>query len=521
MTDKDPEQTKGGRNKIGDALEKTTRKLQAIFDATVDGVLILDDKLRYTDANPAACKILARTKEEIVGQEIGAFSGDPGGTKERIQRILKQEVATGAADIRLSNGSILQLEYSVKKGILPGIHLVMIRDVSERKRLEQQLQQSQKMEAIGQLAGGVAHDFNNMLTVIRGYCELLQRQLPPTSEYRRYADTILNATDKATMTTQQLLAFSRRQVIQAREIQLNNVVQDMGKLLLRLIGEDVQLRISLDEQLGTVMADAGQMGQVLLNLAVNARDAMPNGGVILIETQNVKVDETYARTHLKVAPGDYVMLTFTDTGCGMSEEVLARIFEPFFTTKAAGKGTGLGLSTVYGIIEQASGAIYVYSEPGEGASFKLYFPRVDRVAESLTGDSGPAGQGLCAVVIEDDPEMGQMLKKFLQEDGFQVLSARSGGEALQLCQRHRGKLDLVVSDITMAGADGLDIQGYLGIEHPAAKMIFISGYPRKSLRERGMLPPEAAFLQKPFRWEDLRLLIEEVIGITTDPSHVQ
>lgn len=520
MTDRSQEENDSSPKHIGDALEKTTRKLQAIFDATVDGMLILDDKLRYTDANPAACKILDRTREEIVGKEIGAFSGNARETKERIQKILQQEVASGAADIRLSNGSILQLEYTVKKGILPGIHLVVIRDVSERKRLEQQFQQSQKMEAIGQLAGGVAHDFNNMLTVIRGYCELLQKQLPPTSEYRRYADTILNATDKATLTTQQLLAFSRRQVIQAREIQLNNVVQDVGKLLQKLIGEDVQLRILLAEDLGTVIADAGQMGQVLLNLAVNARDAMPNGGAILIETQNVRVDETYARTHLKVAPGDYVMLTFTDTGCGMSPEVLSRIFEPFFTTKAAGKGTGLGLSTVYGIIEQAKGAVYVYSEPGEGTSFKLYFPRIDKPLESARKEKSQEFHGACAVVIEDDLETGRMVGSLLEKQGYGVLNARSGGEALQLCQQHKGKIELVISDITMAGADGLDIQGYLGIEHPEAKIIFMSGYTRKSLRERGIFVPQGAFLQKPFRWEDLRLLIDDVMEQRA-PSEVQ
>jgi CheY-like chemotaxis protein len=215
------------------------------------------------------------------------------------------------------------------------------------------------------------------------------------------------------------------------------------------------------------------------------------------------------------------MLMFTDTGCGMSQEVLSRIFEPFFTTKAAGKGTGLGLSTVYGIIEQAGGAVYVYSEPGEGTSFKLYFPRTDRVQEQAQEEEKRGGEGSCVLVIEDDPGTGKLLADFLKGHGYEVLSAGSGGEALQLCEKHNRKIDLLVSDITMAGADGLDIQGYFGIQHPETKMIFISGYTRKSLRERGILGPDAAFLQKPFRWEDLRVLIEEVTETRADGSQVQ
>lgn len=506
--------------KVNDALANSTQKLRAIFETTEEGMLIVDDAMRYVEANPAACGILGRSREEVVGREVGTFSQDAQATREALLRVLNGEASTGATEVPCANGTVRQIEYIGKKNILPGMHLVVSRDVTERRRLELQLQQAQKMEAVGQLAGGVAHDFNNMLTVIRGYCELLQRKLPPESEYRRYADFILNASDKATMTTQQLLAFSRRQVIQAREINLNNVVQDMGKLLQRLIGEDMQLRISLDEKLGTIMADSGQMGQILLNLAVNARDAMPNGGVITIETENVSLDETYARTHLKMKPGEYVMMSVTDNGCGMSREVLERIFEPFFTTKPAGKGTGLGLSTVYGIIEQARGAVYVYSEPGEGTAFKVYFPRTDKISGQSTSELDDDGGSCCVLVIDDDVEAGEVLVAALENHGYRVLNARSGGEALQLCSRHTGKIELVISDITMPGADGMDIQGYFEIEHPEAKMIYVSGYTKRSLRDRGILTPEAAFLQKPFRWEDLRLLIDEVTG-AKERSQVQ
>jgi signal transduction histidine kinase/CheY-like chemotaxis protein len=454
---------------------------------------------------------MGRAREEIVGREVGVFSEDTKAARELLQMVLDPNTSMATGEIQLRDGKPQHLEYTAKAHVLPGIHLAVVRDVTERKRLQQQLEQAQKMEAVGLLAGGIAHDFNNLLTAIRGYGELLKLRLPPESEYRRYVDNILNASERATMTTQQLLAFSRGQVVKSREININSTVREMGKLLQKLIGEDIQLTTLLDEELGTIMADAGQVGQILLNLAVNARDAMPNGGTITLETRNVKLDESYARTHLKVAPGDYVMLSFTDTGCGMSREVLSRIFEPFFTTKAAGKGTGLGLSTVYGIVEQAGGAVYVYSEPGEGTSFKVYFPRADRVSEEVEAVETEIS-GACVLVIDDELDSRQLVEELLRTHGYGVLSARSGGEALQICKQEQRKISLIISDVTMPGADGMDIQGYFGIEHPEAKVIYISGYPRMVLCERGILAADAAFLQKPFRWEDLRVLMDKVMG---------
>ena len=485
---------------------------QAIFHAALEGMLILDDDLHYVDANPAACAIIGRSREWLIGRTVGSLSADPAATRRKVEQALSTERPFGEGEITFPDGTVRKIEYTTRKNIFPGRHLIVTRDVTQRKRLEQQLLQSQKMEAIGQLAGGVAHDFNNMLTVIRGFCELLQRQLDPQSSQRRYADSIMAATEKATLTAQQLLAFSRRQVIQPREINLNSTVQDMGSLLPRLIGENIRLRLTLASDLGTVRLDPGQLSQILLNLVVNSRDAMPNGGNLTIETSNVVVDKSYAQTHLKVEPGPFVMLTVTDSGTGMAPATLARIFEPFFTTKAPGKGTGLGLSTVYGIIEQAHGAVYVYSEPGEGTCFKIYFPRVDQAALSDKEGLVHLGSAISILVIEDDREMLQLIGDALEAREFRVLRSSGGGEAVRLCEREKHPINLVVSDITMPGTDGLDIQGYIAIHHPEAKLIYTSGYTRKTLRERGVLPPDADFIQKPFRIEDLISMVEETLG---------
>jgi PAS domain S-box-containing protein len=499
------------RKGMEDALEQSVQQVRAIFASALEGLLILDEDLTYVDVNPAACKVLGRTRDEIVGRKVGSFTTNPTHGYEHFTRVLKSDLYLGEEEIRAADGTLRNLEYSVCPNFITGRHLVVTRNVTERKRLESQLLQAQKMEAVGQLAGGVAHDFNNMLTVIRGYCELLQRQLPPESNQRRYADTILSATDKATLTTQQLLAFSRQQVIQPRELDLNSSIKETGKLLHRLIGEDVIVRFALADDLGLAKLDPGQLNQILLNLAVNARDAMPDGGTLTIETANATVDRNYAGTHLKIAPGEYIMLTVTDSGCGMTPETVSRIFEPFFTTKAAGKGTGLGLATVYGIVEQARGAIYVYSEIGEGTSFKLYFPRVNRATVTPATVNHETHIDASILVIDDDPETCKLTGDFLKAHGYAVECVAGGGEALQLCQRMANELKLIISDITMPGADGQDIQGYLAIQHPETKMIYISGYSRAVLRDRGILPPEATFLQKPFRMEDLLLRIEEVL----------
>ena len=499
------------RKQIEDALEQSSNQLRAIFTSAHEGLMILDSDLIYRDANPAACKLIGRSREEIVGKRAGSFSSDPPTAFAQFKKNLESSLTIGLGEIRTPDSKIRHIEYSIRPEIMPGRHLLVTSNVTQRVQLEKQLRQAQKMEAVGQLAGGVAHDFNNMLTVIRGYAELLQRNLDPNSKQRRFADTILSATDKATMTTQQLLAFSRQQVIQPRELNLNHSIQDTGKLLHRLIGEDVRLRYSLAEDLGLAKLDPGQLNQIILNLAVNARDAMPNGGVLTIETANATIDSQYAGTHLKVSPGKYVMLTVTDSGVGMSGETISRIFEPFYTTKPAGKGTGLGLSTVYGIVEQAGGAIYVYSELGEGTSFKLYFPRIDAKEYEPSSPENGRHSRATVLLIDDDIETCRLTQAFLNDHGYDTHSVQSGGAALKKCQEIGNDLALLISDVTMPGADGHDIAGYLTIRHPDTKTIFISGYTRTTLLDRGILDSDAEFLQKPFRMEDLLHRIEEVL----------
>ncbi len=494
----------------------SSEQVEAIFNSSLEGMLIVNEEGRYVDANPAACRILGRSRSEVLGQLVGSFSTDPRGTLKYFLELLTTHAPLAEGTIRTPEDKIRHIEFSVRTNYLPGRHLMVTRDVTERKRLEQQLLQSQKMEAIGQLAGGIAHDFNNMLTAIRGYSELLQRSLNPESVERRYADSILSAADKAAMTTQSLLAFSRQQVIQPRELDINAVVQEMAALLQKLIGEDIRLSIALSNQIGTVKMDPGQLSQVLLNLAINARDAMPNGGSLTVESANVMLDQSYVKAHLNVQPGPYVMLSVSDSGCGMSAEIISRIFEPFFTTKAAGKGTGLGLSIVYGIVEQAKGAIYVYSELGQGTCFKIYLPRVDIIQPSKNRETHWRP---LILLIDDDLEICSVTAEFLRTRGYEVEHSASGGEAVEICERLQREIAVLVSDVTMPGADGLDIQGYFAINHPETRMLYISGYTRKTLRQRGILPPGSEFLQKPFRMEELSERIEAILAKFDSPAH--
>jgi len=293
-------------------------------------------------------------------------------------------------------------------------------------------------------------------------------------------------------------------------LNLNSVVVEMGKLLQRTIGEDIQLQLSLATDLGLIKADPGEIGQVLLNLAINAKDAMPSGGSLFLATSNVVLDASYLRTHLHSAPGEYILLNVTDTGCGMDATTAARIFEPFFTTKAPGKGTGLGLPTIYGIVKQAGGAIYVYSEPGEGTSFKVYLPRVDVTPSYATKAGEITLRGRTILLLDDDADTNAVLSEYLREQGFTVLQAKTGQDAVQLCHSHTGSIDAFVSDVTMPGTDGQDIQGLLAIRHPRAKVIYISGFSSESLHLRGILPVDAVFLQKPFRFGDLYSKLEQV-----------
>jgi two-component system, cell cycle sensor histidine kinase and response regulator CckA len=387
-------------------------------------------------------------------------------------------------------------------------------DVTEQRELEDQLRQSQKMEAFGQLAGGVAHDFNNLLTVINGYSDLLLRGLGTGEPIRLNVEEIRRAGERAASLTSQLLAFSRKQVLQPKVLKLNSVVADVDKMLRRLIGEDIDLLTVLEPSLGQIKADPGQIEQVILNLAVNARDAMPQGGQLIIETANVYLDNEYARRHLFIQPGQYVMLALSDTGCGMNAETQERLFEPFFTTKEQGKGTGLGLSTVYGIIKQSGGDIWVYSKVGKGTTIKIYLPRVAGIVESDEARDAPTElpQGRETVLLaEDEEQVRRIARVILEMSGYHVLEASGGDEALSIYKQHEGQIHLVMTDVVMPQMSGRELAQSLERLQPGIKVLYMSGYTDDAIVRHGLLDQEIAFLQKPFTPEALTCKVREVL----------
>jgi nitrogen-specific signal transduction histidine kinase/ActR/RegA family two-component response regulator len=389
---------------------------------------------------------------------------------------------------------------------------VVAQDLSERHLLEQQLRQSQKMEAVGRLAGGVAHDFNNLLMVIKGHTELLLNVLPPSEHCSRKIEQIDRAADRASALTRQLLAFSRLQVLQPHVMNLNEVVEEMGRLLPRLIGEDIELVIRGSENLGAIRADASQMEQVIMNLAVNARDAMPDGGRLLIETLNAELDSTYNAVHPIVRQGRYILLAVSDTGTGMSAEIQAHVFEPFFTTKAQGKGTGLGLATVYGIVKQSGGFIWVYSEIGRGTSFKIYLPRVDQPVEraGAVRSVSEAPRGTETILLaEDEQDVREVAREFLESGGYTVIEARDGAEALKRVEKHEGTIDLVLTDMVMPGMTGQELTARLLQSLPDIRVLYMSGYSERAAADCAGGDSAMRLLAKPFsRWALLRAVHE-------------
>jgi PAS domain S-box-containing protein len=388
------------------------------------------------------------------------------------------------------------------------------KDITERMQLEEQLRQSQKMEAIGRLAGGLAHDFNNLLTVIRGFGELIREKLDPASGLRAYCEEITKASENAATLTKQLLAFSRRQVLKPVVLDLNDVAENIEKMLRRLIGENIELRTVLPPDLWRVKADVTQMEQVLLNLVVNARDAMPNGGTITLELQNALLDEVYVRSHPSVIPGKYVMLIVTDSGEGMDGETQARIFEPFFTTKEQGKGTGLGLATVYGIVKQSGGFIWVYSEPGEGTSFKIYLPYAEGEVEKRRppGVRREVLRGTESILlVEDDSAVRGFTAEVLQSSGYKVISASDPQEALRLVENQKPTIHLLLTDVVMPKWSGRQLADILGPRLPGLKVLFISGYTESAIVHQGVLDEGTALLSKPFTPTQLLRMIRGVL----------
>ncbi len=386
-------------------------------------------------------------------------------------------------------------------------------DVTERRRLEEQLLQSQKMEAVGRLAGGIAHDFNNLLTAIAGYSDLLLSELPANDARRESAVEIREAGRRAAGLTQQLLAFSRRQVLEPRVLDLNAVIAGMEKMLRRVIGEDIELTTALDPDLWRTMADPGQIEQAIVNLAVNARDAMPRGGQLTLETGNVTLDDQFASTYATVQPGPHVMLAVSDTGIGMDAALQSRLFEPFFTTKERGKGTGLGLSTTYGIVKQSGGSIWVYSEPGVGTTFKIYLPRCEEPLAESEAPPPPltTRQGTETVLlVEDEAEVRRLVERLLRMQGYTVLSAPSPAEAISAA-RAAGRIDLLVTDVIMPGMNGREMASVLAAERPRMRVLYMSGYTDAAIAQQGILEPGTAFLSKPFTPDVLARKVREVL----------
>jgi two-component system cell cycle sensor histidine kinase/response regulator CckA len=388
------------------------------------------------------------------------------------------------------------------------------RDVTESRHLEEMFRQTQRMEAVGQLAGGVAHDFNNLLGVILGYTGLMLERLSPSDPHRKDIEQIQKAGDRAALLTRQLLAFSRKQVLQPRVLDLNAVVAGTEDLLQRLVGENIELLVVLNPALGRVEADSGQLEQILMNLAVNARDAMAASGKLTIETSNVDFDAQYAAEHPSTAPGPHVLLAVTDTGCGMDAKTKARIFEPFFTTKEFGKGTGLGLSIVYGIVTQSGGSVCVYTEPGIGTTFKIYLPCVAPELEiappsETTENVGRGSQTI--LIVEDDAALLQITHRSLEDAGYAILAAASAAEAIHISESHSGPIHLMVTDVIMPRMNGVELASRLSAQRPEMKVLYVSGYTDDTIVHRRALEG-LAFLEKPFSPKTLARKVWEVLA---------
>ena len=508
------------RKRIERELRKSEERYADLVENAHDIIYTHDLQGNYTSVNKAGERITGYTREETLGMNLAQTVAPE--RLEYVRRMIGKKLAGEEEtvydlEIIAKDGHRVAIEANTRliyqDGVPVGVQGIG-RDVTERKHLEHQLRQSQKLEAIGQLAGGVAHDFNNLLTAIIGYSDLLLRQLGSDEKFRTEVQEINAAGRRAAALTSQLLAFSRGQVLQPMVLDLNEVVVNIERMLRRLIGEDIDIVTVTQPELGWIKVDPGQMEQVLMNLAVNARDAMPNGGKLTIETANVELDETYARTHPEVIPGRYVLLAVSDTGMGIDAETQSHIFEPFFTTKDQGKGTGLGLSTVYGIVKQSGGHIWVYSEPGHGASFKVYLPRVDQPGESPTAqpESTTALKGSENIMlVEDDEAVRNLSRLVLEEQGYTVLAAESGAKAIEAFGPLATAIDLVVTDVIMPQMSGAELATRLQEMHPEVKVLYVSGYTEEATIHRGVLLEGVEFLQKPFTPQGLARKVREVL----------
>ncbi len=506
-------------------LHRQERLLHQIIDANPNLIFVKDWNGRFVLANKALAEIYNTTVEAILGKTDADFNPNA----EEVAHFLRDDrdvMASGrpkfVSEEPVTNPATKQIRWFQTMKVplpLPGAEIATMlgvaTEITERKLLEEQLMQSQKMEAVGQLAGGVAHDFNNILTAIVGYTDLLAVDFSDNPQHHEDLEEIRKAARRAAALTRQLLAFSRKQVLEPKIIDLNTVVLNLDKMLRSLISENIELKTRLGDHLAAARADPNQLEQVIMNLAINARDAMPDGGALTIETANVSLDDNYAAQHVSVIPGDYVMLAVTDTGSGMSEDTKARIFEPFFTTKPAGRGTGLGLSTVYGIVKQSGGNIWLYSELGKGTTFKVYLPAIEALPEDIGKAAAPSEasiQGFGTVlVVEDDDQLRRLTQRALAAHGYNVLVAERGRTALEIARRHQGNIDLLLTDVIMPDTNGRKLADALRAARPGLRVLYMSGYPDGAMTNHGILEEGVHYLAKPFTTEAVTRKVREVL----------
>jgi PAS domain S-box-containing protein len=501
-------------------LRDSKEYLNQIINSIGDPLFVKDSQHRMVLANAAMCAFAGRSAEELIGKTANDYL-----PKEAAASLWEQEekvLATGlefVAEEDISDGQGRMHAIMSKKDLLIDKNgnkqvIGVLRDITDQKRLQAQFLQAQKMEAIGMLAGGVAHDFNNLLNVINGYTEIMLEEISQEHPMRRDLLQVMDAGKRAAALTVQLLAFSRKQIMQPEILNLNAAIEQMSGMLRRMIGEDIESITMLEPDLGLVHADPTQIQQILLNLAVNARDAMPQGGKLTIETANVHFGEGYVQEHPLAKAGSYVMLAVSDNGIGMDAATQARLFEPFFTTKGKGRGTGLGLSTVYGIVKQSNGFIWVYSELGKGTTFKIYLPRAEgQVKEVLEeNDEGPRLQGSeVMLIVEDEEALRALTCRVFREHGYQTLEASNGIDALDIAKKHVGIIHMVVTDVVMPAMGGNALVSQLKAARPEIKALFVSGYTDNAIVHHGILDSDVEFLQKPYTAESLLRKAREIL----------
>jgi PAS domain S-box-containing protein len=504
------------------ALRASEERFRALVENSSDALLLIDAEARVTYLAPSSTRHLGWRPDQMVGRSVFDYlhPDDREIVGARLAETLQNPGRLVTAEVRFlhADDSWRIMECAGVNHIPdPSVGAIVVnaRDITDRRKLEEQLRQSQKMEAIGQLAGGVAHDFNNLLTAILGYCNLMLDDIPPEDPLRADLEEIHSAGERAAGLTRQLLAFSRRQMLQPQIVDINTIVQQLEKLLRRLISEDVELVTALAPELPRVRVDPASFEQILVNLAVNARDAMPVGGRLTIETASVELDEAYAIAHVTVRPGRYVMLAVSDTGQGMDAATRARVFEPFFTTKEQGKGTGLGLATVYGMVKQSGGYIWVYSEPGRGTAFKVYLPPAEQRSDAQHEHPGrrqtDTTQGWETVLlVEDEDAVRALAREVLRRHGYVVLEARHGVDAVRVAERHTDAIHLMVTDVVMPHMSGRDLAQRLSTVRPRMKVLFMSGYTDHAVMHRD-LTPGSAFIQKPFTPEAFARAVRTVL----------